>query len=93
MCARESRTLRVRRDCVWPEELVIHGLLSSVLAITGGKFYLFLSIMSVSLKVLLSSRLLIITLDRRSLGRIQDKGTAFFIWVLDTFNIILNVFL
>ena len=49
--------------------------------------------MSVSLKELLLSRLLVITFDRRSLERIQDEGTAFFIGVFDTCDIILNVFL
>jgi len=72
---------------------LIRGLSNSVFALKGTEFDLILSIMSVSLKVLLFSRLLIISFDRLSLGRTQDKGTAFFIGVFDTFNIILNVFL
>ena len=55
--------------------------------------FLILGIMSVSFKVLLFSSLLIIIFDRLSLGRIQDKRTAFFFGVFDTFDIILNVFL
>jgi len=49
--------------------------------------------MSVSFKVLLFSRLRIIIFYRFSLGWIQDKGTAFFIGVFDTLNILLNVVL
>ena len=54
--------------------------------------FLILCIMSVSLKGLLFL-LLIVIFDRLSLGRIQDKGTAFFFGVFDTFHIILNVFI
>ena len=53
--------------------------------------FLILGIMSVSLKVLLFSSLLIIIFERLSLGRIQDRRTAFFFGIFDTFDIILNV--
>ena len=78
--------------CVWLQELVfMHVFLCSIFA--RSEFDLVLSIMSVSFKVLLFSRLLIITFNWLSLGWIQDKGTAFFIGVFDTFDIILNVLL